>query len=246
MLGPAVHAGLEEGAVDDQLAAALEHVEQAQLAPGPLEDVRLLHRHPRHPPTFGGHRVTGAGQGLLLHEEPLPRRLPLLRRHDRRRVRRELAASLLVPLHVRLLLAALCPPDFVFVPVGPTRDRALRRRSHESGKPAGSSDGSDKCGGIPIGGRCFNVPRGFPGKETRPRKESEPAQEGQSKRAMSSRRSRSGSATTSMVAILPPRISNSIAIDNRPRAATTTPTFPSMRASATGTERARREPASAP
>ena len=35
MLGPAEHAGLEEGAVDDQLAAAFEQIEQAHFALGP-------------------------------------------------------------------------------------------------------------------------------------------------------------------------------------------------------------------
>src|SRR5262249_31279908 len=35
VLGPAEHPGLEEGAIDDQLPAALEQVEQANLALGP-------------------------------------------------------------------------------------------------------------------------------------------------------------------------------------------------------------------
>ncbi len=82
MLRPAVHAGLEEGAVDDQLAAAVEQVDQARFALGPLERVGLLHRHPRHPPPFGGERVAGAGHGLLLHEHLLARGFPLLFRYD--------------------------------------------------------------------------------------------------------------------------------------------------------------------
>src|SRR5258708_38266060 len=73
MLGPAEDAGLEEGAVDDQLPAALEQIEQANLALGPVELVLLVYRHPRHPSTLGGQRITGAGQGLLLHQELLPR-----------------------------------------------------------------------------------------------------------------------------------------------------------------------------
>src|ERR1700693_2421262 len=83
MLGPPEHAGLEEGAVHDQLTAALEQVEQAHLALRPIELVLLLHRQPRHPPALCGQRVTGAGQGLLLHEELLARSLPFLRRYDR-------------------------------------------------------------------------------------------------------------------------------------------------------------------
>ena len=61
MLGPAEHPGLEEGAVDDQLAATLEQVEQAHSAVRPLEFIRLLDGHPWHPPAFGGQRVAGAG-----------------------------------------------------------------------------------------------------------------------------------------------------------------------------------------
>ena len=60
VLRPAEHPGLEEGAIDDQLPAALEQVEQAYLALGPLELVRLFDGHPRHPPAFGGHGVAGA------------------------------------------------------------------------------------------------------------------------------------------------------------------------------------------
>src|SRR5439155_7800088 len=86
MLGPAFHAGLEESAVDDQLTAAMEQIEEARLTLGPVELVRLLHGQPRHPPTLGGQRVTGAGQLLLLHEQLLARSLPLLRRHDSRMI----------------------------------------------------------------------------------------------------------------------------------------------------------------
>ena len=79
MFGPAVHAGLEEGAVDDQLTAAVEQAGQALLTVGPLELVRLVHGQPGHPPTLGGQGVTGMGQRLLFHEELLTRGLPLLR-----------------------------------------------------------------------------------------------------------------------------------------------------------------------
>jgi hypothetical protein len=47
VLRPAEHPGLEEGAIDDQLPATLEQVEQANLALGPFESVRLLDGHPR-------------------------------------------------------------------------------------------------------------------------------------------------------------------------------------------------------
>ena len=67
MLGPAKHPGLEERAVDDQLTAALKQIEQAYLALGSVELVLLVQGHPRHPPAFGGQRVTGAGQGFLFH-----------------------------------------------------------------------------------------------------------------------------------------------------------------------------------
>ena len=83
MLRPAVHAGLEEGAIDDQLTAALEQVEQARFALGPVEHIGLFHGQPRHPPPLGGQRVTRAGHGLLLDEKLLARSLPLQRRHDR-------------------------------------------------------------------------------------------------------------------------------------------------------------------
>src|SRR5947207_15110698 len=81
MLRPAFHAGLEERAINDQLTAAVEQVEQARLALGPIELVLLLHSDPWHPPTLGGQRVTSAGQLFLLHEQFLARTLPLPRRH---------------------------------------------------------------------------------------------------------------------------------------------------------------------
>ena len=64
MVGPAEHAGLVEGAVDDQLAAAVEQVEQADLAVRAFEHIFLLDRQPGHPPALGGESVAGAGHGL--------------------------------------------------------------------------------------------------------------------------------------------------------------------------------------
>ena len=61
-LGPAVDAGLEERAVDDQLPAPGEQFQQARLAVRPFEDVVLLHGEPGHAPAFGDQLVAGAGQ----------------------------------------------------------------------------------------------------------------------------------------------------------------------------------------
>src|SRR5687767_5946030 len=57
---PAVHSGLEEGAIDDQLTTAFKEVEQSDLSLGALEHIRLLHWHPRHAPPLRGQRVMGA------------------------------------------------------------------------------------------------------------------------------------------------------------------------------------------
>ena len=75
MLGPTVHAGLEKGAVDDQLTAATEQVEQARLSVGPVELVLRLHGQPRHAPTRRGQCVTGAAQLLFLDQQFLARSL---------------------------------------------------------------------------------------------------------------------------------------------------------------------------
>ena len=83
VLGPAEHPGFKEGAVDDQLAAALEQVKQACLAVGTFKFVRFLDGHPRHPPPFGGQGVPGPHMGLFLHEHLLARHVPCLRRNDR-------------------------------------------------------------------------------------------------------------------------------------------------------------------
>ncbi len=78
MFWPAVHAGLEEGAIDDQLTAAVEQIKQAQFALRPIEGVRLLHRHPRHTTALGGQRITRAGKGLFLRQHLLMSRFPFL------------------------------------------------------------------------------------------------------------------------------------------------------------------------
>src|SRR5580700_6595458 len=83
MLRPPEYSRLEEGAINDQLSAPLKQIEQAYFAVGSIELVLFLDSHPRHASAFGGHRVTGVHQGLLFHEQLLPRELPLLLRYDR-------------------------------------------------------------------------------------------------------------------------------------------------------------------
>src|SRR5262245_62270089 len=81
MLRPPGYAGLEKSAVDNQLPAPLEQVEQARSAVRSLELVGLLHRKPRHPPTFRRQRVAGTTTLLLFHEELLARCLPRSEEH---------------------------------------------------------------------------------------------------------------------------------------------------------------------
>src|SRR5262249_41043960 len=118
VLGPAVDAGLEEGAVDNQLTTAFEQVEQVYLTLGPFEFVHLLHRHPRHPSTFGGQRITRTSQGFLLHEETLARCLPFLLLHDWRCFYSELPFAVhhffrFVPVHVSLLFLIHPTPRYL-------------------------------------------------------------------------------------------------------------------------------------
>src|SRR5260370_16477708 len=76
VLGPAEHPGLEECAIDDQLPASLEQVEQANLTLGPAELVILLHQHPWHTPAFDGQRITGADETFILKQEQFPHTPP--------------------------------------------------------------------------------------------------------------------------------------------------------------------------
>src|SRR5215471_17233537 len=102
VLWPSEHARFEKGAINDQLPAVLKQVEQANLALGPVKLVLSFHRHPRHPATLGSQRITGAGKGLLLYEELLPRSFPLLLRHDRRCLHRA------IPFRVLLVFLLAC------------------------------------------------------------------------------------------------------------------------------------------
>src|SRR6201999_1050561 len=81
-LRPTMDAGLEEGPIDDKLAAACEQIEQTDLAAWAVELIRLVDRHPGHPATLGCQGVMGAKRGLLLDEQARARGVPSLRRHD--------------------------------------------------------------------------------------------------------------------------------------------------------------------
>ena len=83
VVGPAGDPRLKEGAVDDQLAAVFEQVEEARRALRTFELIRLLNRHPRHPPTLGRQPVPSSGEGLLFHEHLEARGFPCLGRNDR-------------------------------------------------------------------------------------------------------------------------------------------------------------------
>jgi hypothetical protein len=83
VVGPAGHPRLEEGAVDDQLAAVFEQVEEASRALRTFELIRFLNRHPRHPPTLGRQPIPSSGERLLFHQHLEARRFPCLGRNDR-------------------------------------------------------------------------------------------------------------------------------------------------------------------
>jgi hypothetical protein len=69
---------------DDQLVAAVEQIDQPHLAVGTLEAIVLLNRHHRQPAPRRRELVAGAGQLLLLRQQPPARGLPLGFRHDLR------------------------------------------------------------------------------------------------------------------------------------------------------------------
>src|ERR1700683_5345578 len=83
MLRPTEHSGLDEPSIRNPLRPALEQIEQAHFAIRPVKFVLLFDGHPRHPAAFGGQRITRSREDLLLHEELLTRSFPLLLRHDR-------------------------------------------------------------------------------------------------------------------------------------------------------------------
>jgi hypothetical protein len=107
-LRPAGHARLVEEAVDDQLAAAVEQVEQAGLAVGAFEPVLLFDRHPRHPAALGGQRISRARELLLLGQQLLVSGLPVLLGDDRRHVH-----ALLPPSSARSSVGRCRTPRFI-------------------------------------------------------------------------------------------------------------------------------------
>src|ERR1700722_3448438 len=84
MLWPAEDTRFEERPIDNQLAPALEQIEQAQSAIGSIEPVLLLHGHPRHPPALGRQRIALARELLFLAQQVRASRQPFLSRHDLR------------------------------------------------------------------------------------------------------------------------------------------------------------------
>jgi hypothetical protein len=78
-----LHVRIHEEPVHDELATAVEEVEQRRVpSAGRGEAIVLLHADHRHAAALGRHGVTRAGVRLLLHEQRLARGAPLLRGDD--------------------------------------------------------------------------------------------------------------------------------------------------------------------
>jgi len=86
VLGPAVDAGFEEGAIDDELAAVVEKVAERPLAVRAVERVVLVDGRPRHAAALGGQGVSGAGLGFFFQQELLAGSFPFVGGDDGRRV----------------------------------------------------------------------------------------------------------------------------------------------------------------
>src|ERR1700722_10325008 len=93
VIRPAEHPGLEEGAIDDQLRAALEQINEAYLTVRSVERVIRVDSYPRHAAAFGGQCIARTREGFLFHKELLARGLPLLLRYDRGSLHREIPFS---------------------------------------------------------------------------------------------------------------------------------------------------------
>src|SRR6266536_5373237 len=70
--------GIEHEVIDDQLAAAVEELGQCLLAFGSVEDILLLDRLPGQRLPLSGQLVTRASELLLLREQLLARRKPVV------------------------------------------------------------------------------------------------------------------------------------------------------------------------
>jgi hypothetical protein len=77
-VGPVLDARLEEGPVDDQLRPAVEQVGQRPFAVGAEEPIGLRDLDPRQPAPLGRELIASAGRRLLLREQRVACRLPLL------------------------------------------------------------------------------------------------------------------------------------------------------------------------
>jgi len=77
-LAAGVPSRVEHEVVDDQLPAAVEEVEQRRLAVRSVEDVFLVDPDHRESASLGVQPVSGAGEVLLLGEQPLTRDQPLV------------------------------------------------------------------------------------------------------------------------------------------------------------------------
>ncbi len=76
-LGEIGNSWLEEKTIDDELSAAIEEIEQADLAVRSLELVRLVDPHHRQPAALGGKLGADAGRLLCPAEEIVAGSLPL-------------------------------------------------------------------------------------------------------------------------------------------------------------------------
>src|SRR5258708_12569451 len=74
---PARHIRREHEVVDDQLAAALEQIEQARFTAQPLEDVALVDPGHWQPSALCRQRASRPGGPLFPNEQPSPPCLPL-------------------------------------------------------------------------------------------------------------------------------------------------------------------------
>src|SRR4029453_16499299 len=132
------------GAIDDQLTATFEEVEQPHLALGAVKRVRLLHRHPGHPSTLGSQRIASAHHRLLLYQQPLARSFPVLRRHYRWCVRGKFAVSDLVLLHLSLLVVCLSSRDRTRVRrTASSKASGLREQEHACADDKYANDSRD-------------------------------------------------------------------------------------------------------